>query len=178
MTDKSNLNIEFCGVKFENPFMLSSSPVGNHYEMCSRAFDAGWGGIVYKTLNIEKTFKIVMPSPRLNTLNYSDKQFVGLQNAEQITDRNIEDNIKDIKELKKNYPNKVLVSSIMAFSDEDWATLSKMSEDAGADMLELNFSCPQMARKDAGHRVGQDADIITHVTDVVKNQQGFLLWQR
>ncbi len=164
----ANLNIEFCGVKCENPFFLSSSPVGNHAEMCARAFDAGWGGIVYKTLNLESSFKIIMPSPRLNAYHYNDKRFVGLQNAEQITDRNIKDNIADIKLLKKNYPKKVLVSSIMGFNDEDWSELAKMSEDAGADMLELNFSCPQMARKDAGHRIGQDYDAVAHFTEVVK----------
>jgi dihydropyrimidine dehydrogenase (NAD+) subunit PreA len=165
---KADLSIDFCGVKCENPFFLSSSPVGNHAEMCARAFDAGWGGIVYKTLNIESSFKIVMPSPRLNAYHYNDKRFVGLQNAEQITDRTIADNIEDIKNLKKNYPTKVLVSSIMGFNDDDWRTLAKMSEDAGADMLELNFSCPQMARKDAGHRIGQDFNAVTHFTEVVK----------
>ncbi|MBF0104238.1 MAG: NAD-dependent dihydropyrimidine dehydrogenase subunit PreA [Deltaproteobacteria bacterium] len=168
MSKKANLKIDFCGVHFENPFLLSSSPVGNHAEMCARAFDAGWGGIVYKTLNLEKTFKVVMPSPRLNALNYGDKRFIGLQNAEQITDRSINDNITDIAALKKKYPHKVLVSSLMGFNDEDWRTLARMSEDAGADMLELNFSCPQMARKDAGHRVGQDSDIVSYITSVVK----------
>lgn len=165
---KADLSIDFCGVKCENPFFLSSSPVGNHAEMCARAFDAGWGGIVYKTLNLEKSFKIVMPSPRLNAYHYNSKRFVGLQNAEQITDRNIADNIKDLTFLKKNYPSKVLVSSIMGFNDNDWATLAKMSEDAGCDMLELNFSCPQMARKDAGHRIGQDYEAVSRFTEVVK----------
>ncbi|MDD2563927.1 MAG: NAD-dependent dihydropyrimidine dehydrogenase subunit PreA [Salinivirgaceae bacterium] len=165
---KADLSIDFCGVKCENPFFLSSSPVGNHAEMCARAYDAGWGGIVYKTLNLETSFKIVMPSPRLNAYHYNDKRFVGLQNAEQITDRNIKDNIEDIKTLKKNYPSKVLVSSIMGYSEADWATLAKMSEDAEADMLELNFSCPQMARKDAGHRIGQDFELVARFTEVVK----------
>jgi len=169
MTTKADLSINFCGIKFENPFCLSSSPVGNHAEMCSRAYDAGWGGIVYKTLGLEKSFKIVMPSPRLSVYNYGDKRFVGLQNAEQITDRPIKDNIADIAFLKKNYPNKVLISSIMGYDDDDWAELAKMSESAGADMLELNFSCPQMARKDAGHRIGQDYESVSHFTEVVKN---------
>ena len=168
MTKKADLNITFCGVKFENPFCLSSSPVGNHAEMCSRAYDAGWSGIVYKTLGLEKSFKVVMPSPRLSVYNYGDKRFVGLQNAEQITDRPIKDNIKDIALLKKNYPNKVLISSIMGYIDEDWIELAKMSEDAGADMLELNFSCPQMAHKSAGHRVGQDFHAVAAFTEVVK----------
>lgn len=165
---KADLSIEFCGVKCENPFFLSSSPVSNHAEMCARAFDAGWGGIVYKTLNLESSFKIVMPSPRLNAYHYNDKRFIGLQNAEQISDRNIDDNIADIKYLKKNYPSKVLISSIMGFNDADWSILAKMSEEAGADMLELNFSCPQMARKDAGHRIGQNYDAVAHFTEVVK----------
>ncbi|MBN2725278.1 MAG: NAD-dependent dihydropyrimidine dehydrogenase subunit PreA [Deltaproteobacteria bacterium] len=165
---KADLSVNFCGVNFENPFCLSSSPVGNHAEMCSRAFDAGWGGIVYKTLNVDTSFKIVMPSPRLNAYHYNDKRFVGLQNAEQITDRTLDDNIMDIKELKRKYPSRVLISSIMGFSDSDWEILAKRSEDAGADMLELNFSCPQMARKDAGHRIGQDYNLVEHFTGVVK----------
>lgn len=168
MKKKADLSITFCGVKFENPFCLSSSPVGNHAEMCSRAYDAGWGGIVYKTLGLEKSFKVVMPSPRLSVYNYGDKKFVGLQNAEQITDRPIKDNIRDIALLKKNYPDKVLISSIMGYVDEDWSELAKMSEDAGADILELNFSCPQMAHKSAGHRVGQDFHAVAAFTEVVK----------
>jgi dihydropyrimidine dehydrogenase (NAD+) subunit PreA len=168
MKTKADLSINFCGIKFENPFCLSSSPVGNHAEMCARAFDAGWGGIVYKTLGLEKSFKVVMPSPRLSVLNYMDKRFVGLQNAEQITDRPIKDNIRDIAWLKKNYPKKVLISSIMGYTDEDWIELAKMSEDAGADMLELNFSCPQMAHPSAGHRTGQDFHAVATFTEVVK----------
>jgi len=168
MRAKADLSVNFCGIEFENPFCLSSSPVSNAYEMCARAFDAGWGGIVYKTLGMESTFKIVMPSPRLNAYNYGDKRFVGLQNAEQISDRNIADNIKDIALLKKQYPNKVLISSIMGFNDQDWETLAKMSEDAGANMLELNFSCPQMAIKTAGHRIGQDYESVANFTSIVK----------
>ena len=168
MKTKADLSIVFCGIKFENPFCLSSSPVSNHAEMCARAFDAGWGGIVYKTLGLEKSFRVVMPSPRLSVLNYMDKRFVGLQNAEQITDRPIKDNIRDIAWLKKNYPKKVLISSIMGYTDEDWIELAKMSEDAGADMLELNFSCPQMAHPSAGHRTGQDFHAVATFTEVVK----------
>lgn len=162
------LQIDFCGVTFPNPFLLSSSPVGNHAEMCSRAFDAGWGGIVYKTLNLEDTFKVVMPSPRLNAYHYDNKRMVGLQNAEQITDRPIKDNIKDLATLKKNYPNKVLISSIMGLDEAGWATLAKMSEDAGADMLELNFSCPQMATAAGGHRIGQCFDAVEKYTEATR----------
>lgn len=165
---KASLKVTFCGVEFENPFCLSSSPVGNHAEMCARAFEAGWGGIVYKTLNVEQSFKIVMPSPRLNAYNHNSTQFIGLQNAEQITDRKLDDNLKDIRELKARFPKKILIASIMGYSDSDWAILAKKSEEAGADMLELNFSCPQMARKDAGHRIGQNYEAVERFTRVVK----------
>ncbi len=165
---KASLKVTFCGIEFENPFCLSSSPVGNHAEMCARAFDAGWGGIVYKTLNVDERFKVIMPSPRLNSYNYNGNKFVGLQNAEQISDRTLAENLKDIAELKKNYSTKVLISSIMGFNDDDWAILARESEKAGADMLELNFSCPQMARKDAGHRIGQNYEAVEHFTKIVK----------
>jgi dihydropyrimidine dehydrogenase (NAD+) subunit PreA len=169
MAKQPNLNVNFCGVKFENPFLLSSSPVGNHAEMCLRAFEAGWGGIVYKTLNVDSTFKVIMPSPRLNAYNYEGNQMFGLQNAEQISDRGLKDNIKDIKLLKKKYPRRVLISSIMGLNDKDWALLAKMSEDAGADMLELNFSCPQMACEKGGHKVGQDYSAVEKYTAAVKS---------
>jgi len=168
MPPKYNLEVEFCGVKCPNPFFLSSSPVSNTAEMCMRALDAGWGGVVYKTLGLEKKFKVIMPSPRLSAMHCEDKRFVCLQNAEQITDRPIKDNMNDIASIKKKYPNKILISSIMGFEDDDWAELAKLSEGAGADMLELNFSCPQMARKDAGHRVGQSYEAVSHFTSVVK----------
>ena len=163
-----DLSVQFCGIHFKNPFCLSSSPVGNHAEMCARAFEAGWGGIVYKTLNVESSFKVVMPSPRLNAYHYNDKRFVGLQNAEQITDRPLADNLRDLETLKRRFPDRVLIASIMGYADSDWDLLARRSEDAGADMLELNFSCPQMARKDAGHRVGQDYGLVEHFTAVTK----------
>ncbi|MEZ7893089.1 MAG: NAD-dependent dihydropyrimidine dehydrogenase subunit PreA [Candidatus Wallbacteria bacterium] len=164
MVKKADLSVDFCGVHFENPFMLSSSPVGDSYDMVARCFKAGWGGAVYKTLWNEKKFKIYMPSPRLNAIHSNMERVVGLQNLEQITDRPLKDNIKDIKRLKKEFPNKVLVSSIMGGDEEDWEMLAAASEAAGADMLELNFSCPQMAAEGAGHKVGQSFDLIETYT--------------
>lgn len=168
MTKKPNLNVNFCGVEFENPFLLSSSPVSNHAEMCARAFNAGWSGVVYKTLNNDPSFKVVMPSPRLNPFNHGSNRMLGLQNVEQISDRSLANNLKDIAQLKKDYPKKRLISSIMGFSDEDWTILAKSSEEAGADMLELNFSCPQMATEKGGHKIGQDYHAVEHFTSVVK----------
>lgn len=166
---RPSLEIDFCGVHFNNPFCLSSSPVGNTAEMVSRAYDAGWGGVVFKTLNIERDYQIVDPTPRLNALHHGDRRFIGLQNIEMVSERPLAQNLKDIAWLKKHYPDRVLISSIMGYSNEGWVELAKGSEDAGADMLELNFSCPQMAVEGAGHKIGQAYDMLTQYTRVVKD---------
>lgn len=162
-----DLSIDFCGVTFKNPFLLSSSPVSNSAEMVARSFDAGWSGVVFKTLNSD-TVPIIHPSPRMNGVAYGNKRLVGLQNVEMISDRPLKDNLADFLYLKKQYPDHVLISSIMGFSNDEWAYLAKVSEDNGADMLELNFSCPHMAVEGAGHHVGKAFDLIEKFTATVK----------
>ena len=166
---RPSLEIDFCGVHCINPFFLSSSPVGNTAEMVSRAFEAGWGGAMYKTLNRDSEFEVIDPTPRLNILNYGDERFIGLQNMEQVSERPLADNLEDIAWLKKQYPDRVLVASIMGYSDEGWIELATRSEAAGADMLELNVSCPQMACEGAGYKVGQDTDLLERYTRLVKD---------
>ncbi len=166
---RPSLEIEFCGLKFNNPFCLSSSPVGNTAEMISRAFDAGWGGVVFKTVGLEEDYAIVDPTPRLNALHHADRRFIGLQNIEMISERPYKQNLKDIAWLKQHYPDRPLIVSIMGYSDEGWAELAKGAAGAGADMLELNFSCPQMAVEGAGHKIGQSYDLLERYTRVVKD---------
>lgn len=162
-----DLSIDYCGVKFINPFLLSSSPVSNSAEMVAKAFDAGWGGVVFKTLNSNR-IPVIHPSPRMNSFQYGHKKLVGLQNVEQISDRPLKDNLMDFLYLKKNYPDRVLISSIMGFSNDEWRYLAQASEDNGADMLELNFSCPHMAVEGTGHHVGKAFDLIEKFTATVK----------
>ncbi|MDI6808680.1 MAG: NAD-dependent dihydropyrimidine dehydrogenase subunit PreA [Candidatus Eisenbacteria bacterium] len=155
---KIDLSIDYCGVKFKNPFCLSSSPVAASYDMVSRAFDTGWGGVFYKTLGL--ALKVVHPSPRLNAYHVEEKRVAGLQNVEQISDRPLSDELKDITAIKKRYPSHAVVVSIMGFTKDDWAELAERVEGAGADMLELNFSCPQMAQEGTGTAVGKDEALI------------------
>lgn len=164
---KPDLSIEFCGKKFINPFLLSSSPVSNSAEMVARAFEAGWSGVAFKTLNSDR-IPIIHPSPRMNPYDYGSKKLVGLQNVEQISDRPLKDNLLDFLYLKKHYPKHILISSIMGFSSEEWAYLAKASEDNGADMLELNFSCPHMCVEGSGHKVGQAFHLLEKFTTTVK----------
>ncbi len=164
---KTDLGIEFCGVKFPNPFMLSSSPVSNSAEMVGRAFEAGWGGVAYKTLVTDR-IPIVHPSPRMHGYDYGSKQLVGLQNVEQTTDRGLAPNLRDIGYLKKRYPKNVVMASIMGFSNQEWADLAKAVTDAGSDMIELNFSCPHMTVEGSGAKVGQVHDLVQKFTETVR----------
>jgi len=168
MTRKSpDLSIDFCGLRFANPFLLSSSPVSNSAEMIARAFEAGWSGVVYKTLASGR-WPIVHPSPRMNAYHYGGKRLIGLQNVEQISDRSLKDNLADILYLKKRYPGHPVIVSLMGFSMEDWQYLAGAAQDNGADMLELNFSCPHMAIEGSGYKVGQAFHLLERFTEVVK----------
>lgn len=155
---KKDLSITFMGVKFENPFCLSSSPVGNCYDMCAKAYEAGWGGVVFKTIG-PKHYLIDEVSPRFDALTKEATGFVGFKNMEQIAEHSLEENLNDLRKLKKNYPNKVLIASIMGSNEEDFFELAKLVTEAGADMIELNFSCPQMTSHAMGSDVGSNPEL-------------------
>jgi dihydropyrimidine dehydrogenase (NAD+) subunit PreA len=162
-----DLSIEFCGTKFKNPFLLSSSPVSNSAEMVARSFETGWAGVVFKTLNSDR-LSITHPSPRMNAARYGNKEMVYVQNVEQISDRPLKDNLLDMLYLKKHYPDHPIIASIMGFFDDEWAYLAKVAEDNGADLLELNFSCPHMCIEGSGHKVGQAFHLLEKFTATVK----------
>ncbi|MGD0726071.1 MAG: NAD-dependent dihydropyrimidine dehydrogenase subunit PreA [Spirochaetia bacterium] len=164
---KTDLSVSFCGVRFRNPFLLSSSPVSNSAEMVERAYEHGWAGVCYKTLNSDR-IPIIHPSPRMSPYHYEDKHVVGLQNVEQISDRPLKDNLADFLYLKKKYPDRPIIASIMGFSNDEWGYLAKAAEDHGADMLELNFSCPHMTVEGSGHKVGQAFHLLEKFTATVK----------
>ena len=155
---KKDLSIEFLGVKFENPFCLSSSPVGNCYDMCKKAYEVGWGGVVFKTIG-PKHYLIDEVSPRFDALTKEAEPFVGFKNMEQIAEHSLEENLADLRKLKKEFPNNVLIASIMGSNEEDWEELARLVTEAGADMIELNFSCPQMTSHAMGSDVGSNPEL-------------------
>lgn len=164
---KKDLSIDFLGVHFENPFCLSSSPVGNCYDMCKKAYDSGWGGVVFKTIG-PKSFLIDEVSPRFDALTKESTEFVGFKNMEQIAEHKLEDNLADLRRLKKEYPDKVLIASIMAPIEEEWTELARLVEECGADMIEMNLSCPQMTSHAMGSDVGTNADLCERFCMAVK----------
>lgn len=156
------LEIEFCGVKCENPFFLSSSPVGHSYDMCSKAYKTGWGGIVYKTI---VKFVCNECSPRFDNISKENTPFIGFKNMEQLSERHYEEDFEDIVKLKRDFPNKVLVASIMGQNHKEWTELAKLAEQAGADMIECNFSCPQVTMHGLGSDIGQDPLLVKEYTN-------------
>lgn len=162
-----DLSVEFLGVHFENPFCLSSSPVGNCYDMCKKAYESGWGGVVFKTIG-PKHFLIDEVSPRFDALTKEGTPFVGFKNMEQIAEHPLEQNLADVKRLKEEFPNKVLIASIMGTNEEDWTELARLVEEAGADMIEMNLSCPQMTSHAMGSDVGSNPELCKKYCAAVK----------
>lgn len=152
-----DLSIEFCGVKCENPFFLSSSVVGSNYEMCAKAFEMGWAGVVFKTIGFYVPEEV---SPRFDIIGKENTPFIGFKNMEQISDHPLEQNLKYMEALKENYPDKVLVASIMGRTEEEWTELAKLVTEIGSDIIECNFSCPQMAEDSMGSDVGQNPELV------------------
>lgn len=164
---KKDLSIDFLGVHFENPFCLSSSPVGNCYEMCKKAYEVGWGGVVFKTIG-PKSYFIDEVSPRFDKLNKESTPFVGFKNMEQIAEHSLEENLRDLRKLKDEFPDKVLIASIMGNDEETWEDLAAKVEEAGADMIEMNLSCPQMTSHAMGSDVGTNAELCKKYCQAVK----------
>lgn len=164
---KKDLSVTFLGVKFENPFCLSSSPVGNCYDMCKKAYDVGFGGVVFKTIG-PKSYFIDEVSPRFDKIDKEDTPFIGFKNMEQIAEHPLEENLADLTKLKKEYPNKVLIASIMGNDEKTWEDLARLVEEAGADMIEMNLSCPQMTSHAMGSDVGTNPELCKKYCRAVK----------
>jgi len=137
-----DLSIEFCGVKFENPFILSAAPPSDEPDMVERAFEMGWAGAVLKTTSVEGT-PVPLAYPMMSANAYGRERIIGLGNIDLISKYHIDEIEKRVSELKKKFPNKVVAASIMGAKKEDWQTLVKRLEDAGVDIIECSFSCPQ-----------------------------------
>jgi dihydropyrimidine dehydrogenase (NAD+) subunit PreA len=148
----ADLSINCAGIKSPNPFWVASGPPANTGYQAHRAFDAGWGGVVWKTIGDP----IVNVSSRYSALNLGQSRMVGFNNIELISDRSPETNFKEIAEVKKRWPNHAVIASLMVDTRERWHEFVKRSEDAGADGIELNFGCPHgMCERGMGSAVGQ-----------------------
>jgi dihydropyrimidine dehydrogenase (NAD+) subunit PreA len=159
-----DLSIDFAGIRSPNPFWLASAPPTNSGDQVMRAFDAGWGGAVWKTLGNP----IVNVSSRLGAVDLGDRRMIGLNNIELITDRPLDVNFKEITETKKRYPKHAVIVSLMVESRQEWGDIIKRSEDTGCDGLELNFGCPHgMCERGMGSAVGEEPKVLTELVQWV-----------
>jgi dihydropyrimidine dehydrogenase (NAD+) subunit PreA len=189
----TDLSTVFTGIRFENPFLLSSAPPTESESNILRAFDAGWGGVVTKTIGLHPVVNVKGPktnflradadSPHLSMKKRPGAALHSSWNWELISDKPLDWWIGRLSRIKKAHPAKVLVASIMAGSGSDdelrhWQTLAKACQDEGVDALELNLSCPHMDRKDMGSNIGKDQQQISIVTHVVREVSRIPIWAK
>jgi dihydropyrimidine dehydrogenase (NAD+) subunit PreA len=160
----ADLSINFAGIKAPNPFWLASAPPTNSGYQVMKAFDAGWGGAVWKTLGVP----VVNVSSRYGSVNYRDTRMLGLNNIELITDRPLADNLREIEEVKKHFPNHAVIASLMVETREQWIQIVQDVQNAGADGIELNFGCPHgMCERGMGSAVGQEPEVLKTIVEWV-----------
>ncbi len=164
---KPDLSANTAGIKSPNPFWLASGPPTNTGYQACRAFEAGWGGVVWKTLTHDP---IINVSSRYGAFDYDGRKVAGFNNIELITDRPLEENIREMAEVKKEFPNHAVIASLMVESNrEAWHDIVKQVEDVGVDGLELNFGCPHgMSERGMGSAVGQVPEYAEMITAWVK----------
>ncbi|MBO6575996.1 MAG: NAD-dependent dihydropyrimidine dehydrogenase subunit PreA [Rhodothermales bacterium] len=162
-----DLTADVAGIRSPNPFWLASGPPTNSAYQVRRAFEAGWGGVVWKTVGHEPAVNV---SSRYGSIDYDGRRMVGLNNIELITDRSLEDNLEEIRAIKREFPNHAVVVSLMVESTQDaWHDVVRRVEDTGCDGLELNFGCPHgMSERGMGSAVGQVPEYTCMVTEWAK----------
>ncbi|WP_413363013.1 NAD-dependent dihydropyrimidine dehydrogenase subunit PreA [Lysinibacillus sp. 3P01SB] len=162
----ADLRVKLAGIESPNPFWLASAPPTNTGYQVQRAFEAGWGGAVWKTLGDP----ILNVSSRFAAVNFNGQRVAGFNNIELITDRPLEINLKEIYETKKRFPNHTIIASLMVEpKQEKWHEIVKRVEDVGVDGLELNFGCPHgMAERGMGAASGQVPELVEKQTFWVK----------
>lgn len=187
----ADLSTTYTGLHFENPFMLASAPPTESDSNIIRAFEAGWGGVVTKTIGLHPVMNVKGPktkflradndAPRLSMLKRPSSTLLASWNWELISDKPIDWWLPRIASIKQAFPEKMLIASIMAGSGNDkelhnWQELTRGVQEAGADGVELNFSCPHMDRVDMGSNVGKDKVLCSVVTMAVKEVARIPVW--
>ncbi|MCC5984548.1 MAG: NAD-dependent dihydropyrimidine dehydrogenase subunit PreA [Rhodobacteraceae bacterium] len=166
----ADLTSNFLGIKSPNPFWLASAPPTDKAYNVVRAFKAGWGGVVWKTLGADGPPIVNVNGPRYGAIWGADRRLLGLNNIELITDRPLEVNLREIKQVKRDWPDRAMVVSLMVPCDEEsWKAILARVEETEADGVELNFGCPHgMSERGMGSAVGQVPEYIEMVTRWVK----------
>ncbi|KAJ3694868.1 hypothetical protein LUZ60_000245 [Juncus effusus] len=180
-----DLSVRVNGLEMPNPFVIGSGPPGTNYTVMKRAFDEGWGAVIAKTVSLDAS-KVINVTPRYARLraagsNGSSKgPIIGWQNIELISDRPLETMLGDFKRLKEEYPDRILIASIMEEYDRAaWEELIERVEETGVDALEINFSCPHgMPERKMGAAVGQDCDLLHEICGWINEKATKPVWAK
>src|SRR6202166_2075088 len=158
----ADLRINFAGIRSPNPFWLASAPPSNSGAQVHRAFEAGWGGAVWKTIGAP----VLNVSNRYGALHYGGQKMLGFNNVELISDRPVEVNLREIAEIKRAWPDRaVIVSAMVESKPETWHDVIRRIQDTGADGIELNYGCPHgMSERGMGSAVGQVPEYCQEIT--------------
>ncbi|WP_411845900.1 NAD-dependent dihydropyrimidine dehydrogenase subunit PreA [Roseibacillus persicicus] len=168
------------GIKMPNPFVIGSGPPGTNVRVIKRAFKEGWGGVIAKTVSLDAS-KVVNVGPRYAKLHSTDgKEVIGWENIELISDRPFEKWLDEFKECKDEYPDGVLIASIMEeFNKDAWCEITERCQEVGVDAFELNFSCPHgLPERKMGAAMGQDPDILGEVCSWVNAVSKIPVWAK
>ena len=168
ITHTQDLAVDFCGVRFPNPFLLSAAPPTDDLDMVRAAFEAGWGGAVLKTTSVESE-PVDLVYPMMSAVHYAGRRVMGLGNIDLISEHHIDVVEQRAATLKREYPDRVVSVSIMGSKKEEWQELVRRLEDAGVDIIECSFSCPQGSMgEEPGAMLAQSIDATERVAGWVK----------
>ncbi len=175
-----NLAIEVNGMHFDNPFGLASGPPGTNARVIAKSYDLGWGFMVCKTISLDSS-KVINTNPRYGKLKGREKdEVIGFENIELISDRPFDAWLDDLRQLKKQYPHKVLIASVMEeYRKEAWQEIVRRVQETGVDGFELNLSCPHgLPERKMGMAMGEDPNIVEEVTSWVKEVAKIPVWAK
>ena len=175
-----DLSVTVNGLKFPNPFVIGSGPPGTNYTVMKKAFDEGWGGVIAKTVSLNADL-VKNVTPRYAKLKSEDgNEVIGWQNIELISDRSFEVMLAEFKQLKEEYPDRILIASIMdEYKKENWVEIVKRCEEVGVDAFEINFSCPHgMPERKMGAAMGQDCSVLDEVCGWVNDVATVPVWAK
>jgi len=179
-----DLSVRVNGLRMPNPFVIGSGPPGTNYTVMKRAFDEGWGAVIAKTVSLDAE-KVINVTPRYAKLRAEPNgaamgRIIGWQNIELISDRPLETMLNEFKQLKKEYPDRILIGSIMEeYNKAAWHELIERVEESGVDALEINFSCPHgMPERKMGAAVGQDCDLLEEVCGWINEKATVPVWAK
>jgi dihydroorotate dehydrogenase subfamily 1 len=175
-----DLSVVVNGITFENPFLLASGPPGTNAKVIAKSFDLGWGGVVCKTISLDSS-KVVNTAPRYGKFKSRDTgEVVGFENIELISDRPFDTWLDELRQLKKNYPKKVLIASIMEEGNQAaWHEIVKRTQETGVDAFEMNLSCPHgLPERKMGMAMGEDPERVREVVAWVKEVSRIPVWAK